>query len=95
MKNMIAQTGNSVAGLIQNGGQLKRNLANWKSNLSDFPRILQKKRKKASKKKKEMTQNMQNRSQNSNIYTEGCPGKNRKKSKEGVIEENERKFSKD
>ena len=49
MKNMIAQTGNSVAGLIQNGGQLKRNLANWKSNLSDFPRILQKK---TSKKKK-------------------------------------------
>ena len=42
-----------------------------------------------------MTQNMQNRSQNSNIYTEGCPGKKRKKSKEGVIEENERKFSKD
>lgn len=42
-----------------------------------------------------MTQNMYNRSQNSNIYTEGCSGKNRKKSKEGVIEENERKFSKD
>ena len=52
MKNMIAQTGNSVAGLIQNGGQLKRNLANWKSNLSDFPRILPKKRKKSKQEKK-------------------------------------------
>lgn len=51
MKNMIAQTGNSVAGLIQNGGQLKRNLANWKSNLSDFPRILQKKQAKRKKSK--------------------------------------------
>lgn len=81
MKNTIAQTGNSVVGLIQNGGQPKRNLANWKSNLSDFPRILQKNKKKEKKqeRKKEMTQNMQNRSQNSNIYTEGCPGKNRKK----------------
>jgi len=45
MKNMIAQTGKSVVGLIQSGEQLKRNLANWKSNLSDFPRILQKKKK--------------------------------------------------
>ena len=45
MKNMIAQTGKSVVGLVQNGEQLKRNLANWKSNLSDFPRILQKKKK--------------------------------------------------
>ena len=93
MKNMIAQTGKSVVGLIQSGEQLKRNLANWKSNLSDFPRILQKK--KRQERIKEMTQNMQNRSQNSNIYTVGCSGKNRKKSKEGVIEENERKFSKD
>ena len=90
---MIAQTGKSVVGLIQNGEQLKRNLANWKSNLSDFPRILQKKKKQ--ERIKEVTQNMQNRSQNSSIYTEGCSGKNRKKSKEGVIEENERKFSKD
>ena len=78
-----------------NGEQLKRNLANWKSNLSDFPRILQKKKKKGQERIEEMTQNMYNRSQNSNIYTEGCSGKNRKKSKEGVIEENERKFSKD